>query len=182
MASSSAQRLSVKLLLQWRRLAAAPLPSFARNSTPQSLPSPLHSIFTHNSQSTSLLASGIGALRIRHSSSSSSSSSSGKEGGIKEGKSNGSKTVDAGADLEELDESDDDGEEMDGDENEDDEDNESQFLSETQRSLPDFKDPIEEAAYIGYKVDGRIKAGDFSNFKPPKAFAVVQVWYLPCVF
>ena len=180
MASSSAQRLSVKLLLQWRRFAAAPLTSFARKSIHQSLPSPLPSISTQNSHSISLLASGIRSLRIRHS----SSSSSGKEGGIEEGKSNGGSDREAIDDRsnEELDESDDDGEEMDGDENDDDEDGESQFLSETQRSLPDFKDPIEEAAYIGYKVDGRIKAGDFSNFKPPKAFAVVQVCYLPCVF
>lgn len=48
-----------------------------------------------------------------------------------------------------------------------------QLVSETH--TPVFKDCTEEAAYIGYKIVGRIKAGDFDNFKAPKAFAVVQV-------
>jgi hypothetical protein len=68
---------------------------------------------------------------------------------------------------------DEDGVDMDGEEDAEEED--SVLLSETQRSLPDFKDPVEEASYIGYRIDGRLKAGDFGEFKPPKAFAVVQV-------
>lgn len=56
-----------------------------------------------------------------------------------------------------------------------DEEDALQLASDASTPLPNFQDSTEEAAYIGYKVVGRIKAGDFERFKAPKAFAIVQV-------
>ncbi|KAH7281831.1 hypothetical protein KP509_36G065300 [Ceratopteris richardii] len=58
---------------------------------------------------------------------------------------------------------------------EDEDDGAFDLLSKPETASPRFVDSVEEAAYIGYKVVGRAKEGDFGPYKPPNAFAVVQV-------
>ncbi|KAI5070582.1 hypothetical protein GOP47_0014925 [Adiantum capillus-veneris] len=52
---------------------------------------------------------------------------------------------------------------------------ELELISEAHTPLPNFVNSVEEAAYIGYKVVGQVKPGDFGAYKAPNAFAVIQV-------